>query len=102
MEVCKGRMVRKVWSSNPLSPEASVLALKLSSLETAVCVWVHCAFLPRDKVRERNGLRREKRGVKKKTRGEGAYSLHQRGWDLGAGSSQLAVTTGSCDDCNNQ
>lgn len=48
------------------------------------------------------GLRGEKSGVKEKAKGEGAYSLHHSGWDLGPDSSQLAATTGSHDDCNNQ
>lgn len=40
--------------------------------------------------------------MKEKAKGEGAYSLHHSGWDLGPGSSQLAATAGSHDDCNNQ
>lgn len=40
--------------------------------------------------------------MKEKAKGEGAYSLHHSGQDLRPGSSQLAATTRSHDNCNNQ
>lgn len=96
-------MVRKGLEFKSTPPRFACLSPHsvLPRGKTELCVCVCCAFYHEAEREKEKGLRGDKRGVKEKTRGEGAYSLHHSGWDLQTGSSQLAVTTGSYDNCNN-